>query len=112
MLSVTRSHIRLRRNSLERSFSPNYIHPTLYFTMSSSEDSDGTDMNFECEVEPESDAVDHDSTPSMSDNEAFGDEPLADAEWTAQYEREMEKERELEKELTERLQGRRIVSEW
>ena len=62
MLSVTRSHIRLRRNSLERSFSPNYIHPALYFTMSSSEDSDGTDMNLECEIEPERGTVDCDKT--------------------------------------------------
>ena len=47
-----------------------------------------------------------------SDDEAttFADDPLADAEWTVQYEKEMEKA--LEQELTERLQGSKPVSEW
>ena len=37
---------------------------------------------------------------------AFADDPLADPEWTVQY------EKELEQELTERLQGSKPVSEW
>ena len=54
-------------------------------------------------------------TPPTSDVEAtafaaFADDPLADAEWTVQYEKEMEKEKELEQELTERLQGSKPVS--
>ena len=77
--------------------------------MSSSEDSDGS---YKCEIEPESDA-DRESTPSVSDGEdVCADDPLADAEWTARYERELEQEKELEQELNERLQGRKIVSEW
>lgn len=49
--------------------------------MSFFEDLDGIDMNFECEVELESDVVDYDLTLFMSDNEVFGDESLVDVEW-------------------------------
>ena len=49
---------------------------------------------------------------SNDETTAFADDPLADAEWTVQYEKEMEKEKELEQELTERLQGSKPVSEW
>ena len=57
---------------------------------------------------------DRDVSPPTSDDEvtAFADDPLADAEWTVQYENEMEKEKELEQELTELLQGSKQVSEW
>lgn len=54
--------------------------------------------------------MDRDASPPTRD--AFADDPLADAEWTAQYENDTEKEKQLEKELTETLKGSRTVSEW
>ena len=43
---------------------------------------------------------------------AFAEEPLADAEWTAEYERERKAEEEIEKTLRDRLQGTVAVTEW
>ena len=43
---------------------------------------------------------------------AFAEEPLADAEWTAQYERERKDNEELEKQLKDRLEGTVALSEW
>ena len=43
---------------------------------------------------------------------AFAEEPLADAELTAQYERERKDNEELEKQLKDRLEGTVAVSEW
>ena len=65
------------------------------------------------EMEAESD-LDREASPPTSDDKAaaFEDDPLADAEWTAQYEQEIEKEKELEQELTKRLQGATQVSQW
>ena len=58
-------------------------------------------------IEVEND-VDRDVSPPTSDDEApaFADDPLADPEWTVQY------EKELEQELTERSQGSKPISEW
>ena len=74
--------------------------------MSSSEDS-------EYKIEAEGD-LDLEVSPPTSDDEAnaIADDLLADAEWTAQYEKVKEKEKELEQELTKRLQGATPVSEW
>ena len=81
--------------------------------MSSSEDSEVSYTDHEYVIEAENDD-DRDVSPPTSDDEAtaFADDPLADAGWTVQYEKEMEKEKELEQELTERLQGSKPVSEW
>ena len=72
--------------------------------MSSSEDSEVSYTDYEHVIEAENDD-DRDVSPATSDDEAtafaaFADDPLADAEWTVQYEKEMEKEKELEQELT------------
>ena len=81
--------------------------------MPSSEDSAVSCTDSEYEMEAESD-LDREASPPTSDDEAtaFADDPLADAEWTAQYEQEIEKEKELEQELTKRLQGATQVSQW
>ena len=68
----------------------------------------------EYEIEHESDGAF--ASPSASEDEdvaaAFTEEPLADAEWTAQYERERKDNEELEKQLKGRLKGTVAVSEW
>ena len=80
--------------------------------MSSSEDSEVSYTDYEYVREAEN-GDDRNVSPPTSDDQAtaFADDPLADAEWTVQYEKEMEKEKELEQELTERLQGSKPVSE-
>ncbi|KAK2572773.1 hypothetical protein P5673_001757 [Acropora cervicornis] len=66
----------------------------------------------EYEIEHESDGAF--ASPSASEDEdvaaAFAEEPLADAEWTAQYERERKDNEELEKQLKDRLEGTVAVS--
>ena len=64
-------------------------------------------------MEAESD-LDRKASLPTSDDEAtaFADDPLADAECTAQHEQEIEKEKEQEQELTKRLQGATQVSQW
>ena len=53
------------------------------------------------------------STPTSDEEDAaFADDPLADAEWTAQYEKEMKANEELEQKLNERLEGSVGVREW
>lgn len=60
--------------------------------MSSSEDSEVSYSDAEYEIEAESD---REASQPTSDEEAtaFADYPIAEAEWTAQYEKEMDKER-------------------
>ena len=62
----------------------------------------------------EHDVVGCDVLPTTSDEEdaAFADDPLAVAEWTAQYEKEMKANEELEQKLNERLEGGVGVREW
>ncbi|KAK2559081.1 hypothetical protein P5673_018726 [Acropora cervicornis] len=68
----------------------------------------------EYEIEHGSDGVF--ASPSATEDEdaaaAFPEEPLADAEWTAQYERERKDNKELEKQLKDRLEGTVAVSKW
>ena len=66
--------------------------------MSSSEDSAVSYTDSEYEMEAEGD-FNHEASPSTSDDEAtaFADDPLADAEWTAQYEQEKEMKRSWSK---------------
>jgi len=68
----------------------------------------------EYEIEHESDGAF--ASPSASEDEdaaaVFAEEPLADAEWTAQYERESKHNEELENQLKDRLEGTVAVSEW
>ena len=91
--------------------------------MSSSEEVEFSDENSdesprssspEYEIEHESDGAF--ASPLASEDEdagaAFAEEPLADAEWRAQYERERKDNEELEKHLKDRLECTVVVSEW
>ena len=66
--------------------------------MSSSEDSAVSCTNSEYEMEVESD-FDREASPPTCDDKAtaFAGDPLADAEWTAQYEQEKEMKRSWSK---------------
>jgi len=67
----------------------------------------------EYEIEQESDGPSADmSTSGEEDAAAFAEEPRADAEWTAEYEREKKADEEMEKTLRDRLEGTVAVSEW
>lgn len=67
----------------------------------------------EYEIEQESDGPSADmSTSDEEDAAAFAEEPRADAEWTAEYERERKADKKLEKTLRDRLEGTVAVSEW
>lgn len=78
-------------------------------------DSDDSEINFIPEVEIENArqraAVESNNYSSSEDN-LFGDEPLADEEWTTRYEREVKANEELERKLKDRLDGSVNVSEW
>ena len=68
----------------------------------------------EYEIKHESDGA-FASPPASEDEDAaaaFVEEPLADAEWTAQYERERKDNEELKKQLKDWLEGAEAVSEW
>lgn len=67
----------------------------------------------EYEIEQESDGPSADmSTSDDEDAAAFAEEPRADAEWTAEYERERKADEKLEKTLRDRLEGTVAVNEW
>lgn len=67
----------------------------------------------EYEIEQESDGPSADmSTSDEEDAAAFAEEPRADAEWMAEYERERKADKKLEKTLRDRLEGTVAVSEW
>ena len=89
--------------------------------MSASEDElDLSDMNSvyselssspEYKLERESDisSTDLATSDDEEDAAAFDEEPLADAEWTAEYEREKKADEEMEKTLRDRLEGTVVV---
>ena len=67
----------------------------------------------EYDIEQESDGPSADlSTSDGEDAAAFAEEPLADEEWTAEYERERKADEEMEKALRDRLEGTVAVTEW
>ena len=69
----------------------------------------------EYEIEEESDGPSADLSTGDGDDDAaaaFAEEPLADAEWTAEYERERKAEEEMEKTLRDRLEGTVASTEW
>jgi len=69
--------------------------------------------SIEYEIEQESDGPSTGmSTSDEEDAAAFSDEPRADADWTAEYERERKADEEMEKILRDRLEGSLAVSEW
>lgn len=70
-------------------------------------------LSVEYEIEQESDGPSADmSTSDDEDAAAFAEEPRADAEWTAEYERERKADEKLEKTLRDRLEGTVAVNEW
>ncbi|XP_068677072.1 uncharacterized protein [Montipora foliosa] len=54
------------------------------------------------------------SSPTSSDEDVapHADDPLADEEWTANYEKKREADEELERKLKDRFHGKVEVSEW
>ena len=82
----------------------------------SDENSDDSPLSSspEYKIEHESDGALASASASEDEDAAaaFAKEPLADAEWMAQYERERKDNEELEKQLRDRLEGTVAVSEW
>ena len=80
--------------------------------------------DYEIEVEPSEDDVSGDEqhmyqierelTSNSSDEESTqcADDPVADAEWTSQYEEEMQEIRAQKQRLKDRLDGNVDLSEW
>ena len=64
-------------------------------------------INYIAEIETEENDESCSSTLSTSSDddqeELYADDPLADAEWTAKYQKEVDAEKELERALTDRL---------
>ena len=80
-------------------------------------DSEGSGESFLDEIEVEHEvmhATPTDYSPCSSDDEsaAYADDPLADAELTANYEKEIEASEEQEETLRERFEGSVEVCEW
>ena len=66
--------------------------------------------NEEYQIEVEADCVfEPDEKPTQ---EPYADEPIADAEWLANYRKEQEENEQLEKELKQRLENAVPVGEW
>ena len=61
-------------------------------------------------VSPRSPKTSSDSNDD--DDNAYADEPLADAEWLGRYQEEMKANEELERSLKDRLQGKVERKEW
>lgn len=113
----------------ENSFNLVFIAPEIQvkFTMSSesseletSYDSDDSEINFiagyEVEDEGHSFCVSPRSPKTLSDSSdddnAYADEPLADAEWLERCQEEMKANEELQRSLKDRLQGKVERKEW
>lgn len=54
------------------------------------------------------------SSPASRDEDiaAIADDPVADSEWTENYEKEIEADQALERQLKERLDGKVEITEW
>ena len=82
------------------------------FSPASSSDSEVSEIeDYELEVEDSPNSSDQ-ATDVEETQEAYADEPLADAEWLALYEQERRTEEELEKTLQKRLDGTEEVRDW
>ena len=82
------------------------------FSPASSSDSEVSEIeDYELEVE-DSPNSSNQATDVEETQEAYADEPLADAEWLALYEQERRTEEELEKTLQKRLNGTEEVRDW
>lgn len=77
-------------------------------------DSDDSEINFipEVEIENVRQRAAVESNSSSEEDNLFGDEPLADEEWTTRYEQEVKANEDLERKLKDRLNGSVNVSEW
>ena len=82
------------------------------FSPASSSDSEVSEIeDYALEVEDSPNSSDQ-ATDVEETQEAYADEPLADAEWLALYEQERRTEEELEKTLQKRLNGTEEVRDW
>ena len=82
------------------------------FSPASSSDSEVSEIeDYELEVEDSPNSSDQ-ATDVEETQEAYADEPLADAEWLALYEQGRRTEEELEKTLQKRLNGTEEVRDW
>ena len=80
------------------------------FSLSSSSDSEVSEMeDYELEGSPNSSYIASDEEDMQ---EAYADDPLADEEWLALYERDRKEEEALEKTLQKRLNGAEKVRNW
>ena len=80
------------------------------FSLSSSSDSEVSEMeDYELEGSPNSSYIASDEEDMQ---EAYADDPLADEEWLAFYERDRKEEEALEKTLQKRLNGTEKVRSW
>lgn len=86
-------------------------------------DSEDSDISFipEYDIEIEEDDGDSRSMATSSQESlesldscdmAYADEPLADEEWIAQYEKEVKENEDLERKLEKRLNGTEEVDSW
>ena len=80
------------------------------FSLSSSSDSEVSEMeDYELEGSPNSSYIASDEEDMQ---EAYADDPPADEEWLALYERDRKEEEALEKTLQKRLNGAEKVRNW
>ena len=71
-----------------------------------------SETEYNLEVEGSQNSSDQEDPDKLEPGEAYSDEPLADEEWLALYEKEMKIEQQLEKKLKKRLRGTVEVREW
>ena len=82
------------------------------FSPASSSDSEVSEIeDYALEVEDSPNSSDQ-ATDVEKTQEAYADEPLADAEWLALYKQERRTEEELEKTLQKRVSGTEEVRDW
>ena len=82
------------------------------FSPASSSDSEVSEIeDYKLEVEDSPNSSDQ-ATDVEETQEAYANEPLADAEWLALYEQERRTEEELEKTLQKHVNGTEEVRDW
>lgn len=73
---------------------------------------DSEEMAYDLEVEDLPNTSNNEDSDQGEPEEAYANEPLADAEWLAIYEAERMEEKKLEEKLQKRLTGTEEVKEW
>ena len=81
------------------------------------EDSDDSEMNYIPEIEMDAYRQVASTSANQFDNsdleeDLFADEPRADPEWTARYEKQVQADEELKEKLQYRLDSTTPVNEW